>query len=355
MERSYPAVFLGLFAVVVVCVLVVAASVSGTAFSTYNPAWDGTSELRSLAGQTDTRTDIVQETEYYRTADPEGTIVVILSPETPYTGQEVAAIQSFVDRGGTVVVAGDFGTAADQLLAALDAGARLDGALVRDERHYEQGPALPLATNVTAHAYTTDTTQLTLNHGTVLRTDDDENVTRLVETSSFAYLDTNRNDELDDTETLATYPVVAVERVGSGEIVAASDPSLFINAMLDRDGNRQFVRALLGAHDRMGVDVSHAGGLPPAAWVVVTIRDSTILQLGGGLALVLAIARWRRVADAGRALLDRVTAPEPDPPAASWDELLAGLQQRYPEWDEQRLRRVAQTLMNREENSRIDE
>jgi len=355
-ERSYPVVFLAVFALVTVGAVVVAGSVSGAAFSTYNPAWDGTAEMRSLAQETGVRTDIVRDTEYYQTTDPEGTVVVVLSPDTAYTADEATAIREFVDRGGTVVVAGDFGDPTTQLLEDLDVAARLDGTSVRDERHYERSPALPRATNVTTHPYTTAVDQLTLNHATVVRFgDSNTNATRLVNTSSFAYLDTNGNGELDDAETLRTYTVAAVERVNGGSVVTVSDPSLFINAMLDREDNRQFARNVLGAHDRLGVDLSHAGGLPPVAWVVVTARNSAVVQLVGGAALVLGLARWRRIADAGQALLSRLTGPEPEPPTVSRDALLASLQQRHPEWDDHRLRRVVQTLIHREENSETDE
>lgn len=371
MERSYPVVFLAVFAAVTIAALLVAGSVSGAAFNTYNPAWDGTSELRSLADETGARTDIVQDTAYYRTTSPEGTVVFILSPDAEYTPEEVAAIREFLAQGGTLVVAGDFDRQTNQLLADLGVATRLDGTRVRDERNYERGPALPHATNTTTHPYTAGVDQLTLNYATVLRITDtranttriganvttrtDANTTRLVNTSSFAYLDANRNDELDDNETLQTYTVVSLERVGRGEVITVSDPSLFINAMFEQGDNRQFAANILAPHARVGIDVSHTSGLPPVAWTVVTIRNSPLLQLVGGATLVLVIARWRDVTDAGRTLLDRLTEPESDPPAVSQADLLESLQERYPEWDDQRVRRVAQTLIHREEKSQADE
>lgn len=374
MERSYPVVFLALFAVVTIAALLVAGSVSGTAFNTYNPAWDGTSELRSLGDDTGARIDIVQETAYYQTTDPQGTVVFILSPDSAYTPDEVTAIQEFVAEGGTLVVAGDFDRETNQLLADLGVESRLDGARVRDERNYERSPALPHARNTTAHPYTADVDQLTLNHATVLRfTDTSANTTltnadvnattrtgangtiRLVNTTSFAYLDTNGNDELDDNETLQTYTVVSIEQVGRGDVITVSDPSLFINAMLDQGDNRRFAANILTAHDRVGVDVSHTSELPPVAWTVVTIRNAPLVQLIGGVTLVLVVTRWRRVVAAGETLLDRLTDPESEPPAVSQDALLESLEKRYPEWDDQRVRRVAQTLIHREEKSQADE
>lgn len=354
MERSYPAAFLGVFALVTVGALVAATSLSGAAFSTYNTAWDGTSELRSLAQESGANVDVVRDVSDYRTTDPNGTVVFVIAPESTYTDEEAATIRSFVEAGGTVVVAGSFGPDANGLLADLAVASTLDGALVRDERHYDAGPSLPRATNVSDHPYTREVDALTLNHGTVIRMDG-SNATALVNTSGFAYLDANGNDQLDDSETLETYTVVSRERVGRGHVVVASDPSIFINAMLDREGNRQFARNLVDEHDRVAIDVSHASGLPPTAWAVLTVRDSTVLQLLGGIGLVAFVAGRHRLADRGRAVLDQVTSPTPDPPSVGREELIESLARRYPHWDDERLRRVAQTLIHPEKNSKTDE
>jgi len=340
-------VALAAFALVTGTALLVAGSVSGTAFSTYNPAWDGTSELRSEARAAGTEVAVVPNTSHYRALDPEGTVVFVLAPEAAYTAEEAAAVRQFVAAGGTVLVAGDFGPATDRLLADMGVAARLDGAPVRDEDRYTRGPALPVATNVTAHPYTRGVDRLALNHGTVLRLEN-ANATRLVGTSSFAYLDPNRNEQLDDAETIREYPVVAIERVGDGRVIAASDPDLFINAMLGEADNRQFARNVLAAHDRAAIDVSHTGGLPPVAWLVLVVRGSVVAQVVGGLALVAAVVGRTRLFVGVRAALDRVGPERADPPAIGREEVLASLRERYPGWEEERLRRVTQTLMNSE-------
>lgn len=354
-DRPYPVVFLAVFTLVTVGALVVAASVSGTAFNTYNPTWDGTSEMRSIAERTGTETDIVRDSRYYRAADPTNAVVFILSPDSAYTAREVAGIREFVRGGGTVVIAGDLDTlTTNRLLDELGVTSRLNGSLLRDEENFYRGPSLPRATNVTRHPYTTNVPQLTLNHATVVDVDS-PNGTRLVNSSSFSYLDANRNGELDDTETLREYTVVSLERIGRGQVVTAGDPSLFINAMLDQEGNRQFVRNILSAHHRVGIDVSHTGGLPPVAWFVVTVRESLLLQFIGGSVLVLGIAHTGHIVRGVRILRKRVGSSEPDPPTVSREELIASLRQRYSEWDDRRLHRVVENLIDGDENARTDE
>jgi len=351
-DRPYPVVALVVLALLTGSALLVAGSVSGTAFSTYNPAWDGTSELRSEARTIGTEVAVVRNTSEYRSLEGSGTVVFVLAPEEAYAAEEAAAVREFAAAGGTVVVTGDFGPATDRLLAEMGVTARLEGGPVRDEDQYTHGPAFPLATNVTAHPYTRGVDRLALNHGTTLRL---ESATQLVGTSSFAYLDSNRNEQLDGAETLRASPVVAVEPVGDGQVVVASDPDLFINAMLDEADNRQFARNVLGAHDRAAIDVSHAGGLPPVAWVVIAIRGSPVAQVVGGLGVVLAVVGRHRLAGGVRTVADRLGPDRADPPAASHDELVASLREQYPDWDEARLRRVTQTLIESEEKVRTDE
>lgn len=354
MQKSYPLVFLLVFAGVVGVALVGAASVSATPFGTYNPSWDGTSDMRSLADQTGAETHIIRDAEYYQTTAPEGTVVVLLSPESAYTTSEVATLRTFVEQGGTVVVAGDFGSTTNRLLRDLGLGSRLHGALLRDEREYAEGPSLPRATNVTRHPYTADVSQLTLNYATALRVTD-ENVTHLVETSQYSYLDTNRNDELDENETLRRHTVATVERLDRGRVVVVSDPSVFINAMLDHAGNRQFVTNIVETHDRLGIDITHSGGLPPAAWLVVTIRQSPLVQLICGTLLLFLVFNARRIVTGVEEWSEQSGRPMSAQPAVNADELLASLRHNHPDWDEERLERVAQTLIQREENSRTDD
>jgi len=79
------------------------------------------------------------------------------------------------------------------LLSDVGATARLDGALLRDERNYYRSPALPVAQPVEEHPYTSGATDLTLNYGTAVTPND---ATTLVRTSEFAYLDTDRSGSL---------------------------------------------------------------------------------------------------------------------------------------------------------------
>lgn len=363
MRIEYPRALLAAFAFVVLVALLVAGSTSGAAFGAYNPAWDGTAEFRSLADETDTDQEIIRNASAYRTTDPNGTLAVILSPESAYDGPDRSAVSQFVRAGGTVLVADDFGPNANRLLRDVGAEARFDGTPLRDERKYENGPALPIATTAGNHSYTSGVDSLVLNHGTAIDvngtngTAADVNATDatvLAHSSSYAYLDGNRNEELDDDETIASRPVVTVEQVGEGQVVAVSDPSVFINVMAERGDNSRLARNLHDGHDRIALDVSHAGSVPPVRAATLALRDSPLLQLVvGGTILALLVARGGLVpTDVFRRRSGRSESSSPRPDR---ETVVRGVQDRHPEWDADRVERVTQAIMTRETEGGTDE
>lgn len=349
-DWDYPRALLAALAAVTVVALLVVASTSTAAFGTYNPAWDGASDLREVARDTGAEATVARNLEPYDDADPQGRVAVILAPEEPYSEAEAAELRAFLDAGGTLVVADDFGTAGNVLLADLGARSRIDGRLLRDDRFFHQSPALPQATNVSSHPLTADVDRITINHGSAV---DPNGATVLASTSAFAYADANRNGRLDDDEALGSYPVITTEPVGNGTLVVAGDPSLFINVMLDQPGNRAFVRNLFGTHQAVLLDYSHAGGLPPLSLAVLIVRGSAALQILLGLGGLGAIGLWA----SGRwPSIDRLRSSPTDPtPAPSEDELLAYVERQHPDWDDERAERVVRGLKTDRTQSRRDE
>jgi hypothetical protein len=349
-DWDYPRVLLAALAAVTVVSLLVVASTSTAAFGTYNPAWDGASDLREVARDTGADATVARNLGPYGEADPRETVAVVLAPEEAYTDAEASRLRTFLENGGTLVVADDFGTAGNALLADLGADSRIDGTLLRDERSFYQSPELPRATNVTDHRLTAGVEVITLNHASAVHPN---GATVLASTSTFAYADANRNGRLDDEEALGSYPVITTEPVGDGTLVVAGDPSLFINVMLEQPGNAAFVRNLFGANEVVLLDYSHAGGIPPLSLAVLVLRESAALQVLLGLGGLGAIGLWA----SGRwPSLGRIRASPTDPtPILAEDELLAYVERQHPDWDADRTERVVRGLKTDRPQSRRDE
>lgn len=343
---NYPRALLAAYAVVVVLALVVAGTTSSAAFGAYNPAWDGAADLRKVADDAGADATIVRNTSEYGSVDPEDSVAVVLSPDRPYGDREVGDLRGYLADGGTVVVAEDFGPHGNDLLAALGADARVDGRQLRDERHNFRSPALPVATNVTGPPAEAGVEQLTLNHGTAV---EPGNATVLVRSSGFAYLDTDGDEELDDDEALASSPVVTSEPVGDGTVVVVSDPSLLINAMLDREGNRRFVEWLFADREAVLLDYSHTEGVPPLVGAQLTVQRSALLQLLGGLFAVLGVAAWARgrTAAVTERFQRRFRPSAASGPGLEEAALVAYVAAEHPDWEEDRVRRVVRARLSR--------
>jgi len=291
-------------------------------------------------------------------------VAVVLSPDRAYTDREAARVRAFVRDGGSLVVAEDFGSNADPLLDAVGAGTGFDGTLLRDERSEWRSPAMPVATGVTNRSetpYTEEVSALTLNYGTAL--EPGPNATVLVRSSPFAYLDADGDGSLGGNESLGARPVVAVEPVGEGRVVAVSDASVFLNAMLEREGNRRFALNLLGSGERVLVDASHST-VPPLSAALVAVRSSPLLGFGLAVVVFSLVGAWgagwtRRLRSlvpgslpwGGRRGADR---PVPSEDVAV-DALVAYLRRRHPDWEEDRVRRVAQGVLPDGAERREDE
>jgi hypothetical protein len=336
-----PQYVLAFVVVVSVVGLLWAGSTSTAAFGGYNPAWDGSRDARLLADE-DADVAVLRDTAGYEGLDANTSTAVVLSPSEPYSDESLSRLRAFVERGGTLVVASDFDTQANDVLAGVGAGSRVDGRVLRDERFHGASPALPIATNVSNGSYTTGVDRLALNYPSIVVPGG--NASTVVASSAYGYLDVNGNEELDDDEELGSSPVVTTESVGDGTVVVVSDPSVFINTMLDKGDNAAFAGNVF-ATETVAFDYSHSAGLPPLATVVLVLRESALAQLAVGVALVVLAA----LAMGGRRPVERVRdrLGRPDPVSragVSEREVVAFVHDRHPDWDRERAERLAQSI-----------
>ncbi|WP_227357426.1 DUF4350 domain-containing protein [Haladaptatus salinisoli] len=326
--------------------LIIAASTSAASFGAYNSGWDGGSALRTEAKATGATPKVLQETEDYKKVPANESIAFILSPDSSYRFKSQQHIQKYVQNGGTLVVAEDFGRHSDSILQALGIQAHFDGRTVYDKRYNYRSPAMPLARNLSNHSLATNVSALTLNHGTVIRT---QNGTSIAETSGYAFIDSNQNAELDGNETISNYSVVTAHAVGQGRVILVSDPSIFINAMLDRPGNEEFVQNLVRDKSYVLLDYSHSAQIPPLMAAVLIIRDSAIAQIliGGGLLFELAI--WiSNPRLFSRLLPGYSTNEQTHKQLMDRDAMFSYLKRKHPNWEEERIERVVTALQNRD-------
>lgn len=283
---SYPRLLLVALVVTAGVAVMLVGTSSTAAFSPHNTEWDGTSQLQELAADNGT-VAVAASTDRYESVEPSSTTAIVIAPESSYDSTDTERIQRFVEDGGMLVVADDFGPNGNQLLAAVGATARFDGAMLRDRENNFRQSSFPVANNVSEHPTTTTVEQLTLNNGTVI---EPNGATPVVASSSFSYLDPVGADDLDDETAFSSYPVVTVEPVGEGTVLVVSDPSLLINAMLEQPDNEAFAANLVDTNDQTLVDSSHTAATPPLVDGVSWVRETPAVAAVVGVMLVGLVA-----------------------------------------------------------------
>jgi hypothetical protein len=138
-----------------------------------------------------------------------------------------------------------------------------------------------------------------------------------------------------------------VEQVGEGRVIVVGDPSLLINAMLDRPGNQAFVRSMFSAHDRVLLDYSHAGELPLLSVAVLVLRDSTALQALLSSTGITVIGVWTRRPDLLQQMRDKLSRNKFESIYTEPAELTAFVRHRHPDWDDKRIQRVVKEIRHR--------
>lgn len=358
-EVSVPKLVVGAFGLTVVVVVLVAASTSGAAFGAHNVGWEGLSEVRELADDAGVETIVATEARDYEQANPDGTVVLLVGPESTSPEQR-ARLRTFLEGGGTVVVASQDPEIANPLLRTLGTDVRVDGDRLRDERAHDASANFPLVTSVADHDYVAGAEGMALNHGTALTTDGEQIASpsddgdgadgprSLANSSEFSYYDRDGNEILGPEEELASRSVIAHERVGRGEVIAVADPSTFINVMLERQPNRAFVGGVLGAHDRLVLDQTDED-VPPIAASLLLVRTAPAPAILVALALIGVVLAWdrrphRQVGARWRAWRGRGGSAGPERPLDR-EAMSSYVADRYPELEDRHRERVLGGIM----------
>ena len=347
--------------------LLVFASTSTAGFSPYNANWDGTGEFRELA-DSHSESVVAPDIDQYDTIEPNTTTAFVFAPERAYNTTAIAKVREFVEAGGTLVVAGNYGPHGNNLLLEVGATAQFEGRVLRDERHNFRSPAMPIANNISRHQLLTGVDALTLNYGTAI---EPGGSTAIANTSEFAYLDQNGSTTLGEDAELQQYPVVTTESVGEGTVVVVGDPSLFINSMLGESDNRKFATTLIEHRPATLLDQSHTSSPPPLVTTLLLVRSSPVVA-AGILSLLLGLIaamsnrygqhgtpRWKQwIAKIQSALIPPVSqshSATTQSPRADKEALIAQLRERHPDWDDDRIDRVITGVLLKHTNEQDNE
>ncbi|MFH2112164.1 MAG: DUF4350 domain-containing protein [Candidatus Bathyarchaeota archaeon] len=236
---------------------------------------------------------------------PGNTTLFIIGPSTAFSGEEVTWIRNYLHRGGTLVLADDFGTG-NQLLDGLEVEARFSGGLLKDPLFRDKSALLP----ITLHTMYDGVDNVVFNYATVLT---DVNGAEVKAWSSpFSVLEAVGELQPD----MGSWPLVAELSLRTGKLVLVSDSSSFINGMIRRGDNRQLLWAILKGE--AVIDEAHS--MPSRLTVIksgltkaYTVLRSLELRYGFALFIVAGVMAVR-FDDGGEPVdeVDAVMAAHPE-------------------------------------------
>lgn len=214
-----------------------------------NPFWNGLSEMY-VAVEPVRVGNLTQLSGVVK--DRSNSTLLFLGPSKPFRSSEVGIVASYLNGGGRVVLADDFGTG-NGLLEGLGLDVRFSGQLLQDPLFKDRASVLPIIYNFTSPVRVMNVTFVGLDYPTVLTGTGGASV--LAWSTYFSYLSADATPPK-DSSVYGPFPVMASVKVGKGTLVLISDSSVFINGMYGMGSNA----ALLGgfAKGTVVIDESHS-------------------------------------------------------------------------------------------------
>jgi hypothetical protein len=208
-------------------------------YSTLNTQWNGTSALAEkgfIAVSADFTTTL--------SSTNGAAVLLIIGPSRQFSRVEADFIADFVQKGGLLVLADNFGSS-NSLLNLLGLPVRFDDKLLADGLFYRSQPAFPVISDFSSSEFSTGLKELVLDYATVLDIFDGGDVKVLARSSPFSFLDLNQNGQKDTREPSGPFPVLAEVELGRGAVVLFTSPASFANGLIHEANNIRVIENVM--------------------------------------------------------------------------------------------------------------
>ena len=167
--------------------------------------------------------------------DPSNSTILMIGPSKPYSIDDVDAYSGYLNVGGRILLADDFGSG-NSLLYGLGLGVRFSGVPLEDAL-YRERKMMPRVLSIVKSENTIGVDELVTDVPTALINTDGLTVLAYASFSSYVI-----STSLTSMKEYGPYPVVAHASYGRGDLLLVSDSSLFLNSLLDRGDNGYLLR-----------------------------------------------------------------------------------------------------------------
>ena len=254
-------------------------------FRTGNPFWNGYSTFSGNINAT-----AIESLDSLPAGQGSTGAVLVEVPYMPFTEGELSRLRQFANDGGTVVIMDDYGYG-NQALEGLGIEASFSGKPLLDPLFHYKNTLFPRVSSFAPSLnLTAEIAYISMDRSTALLTANGAGV--LAWSSSFSCLDLNGDSAKSSSDALGPFPVAYCQKIGSGLVVAVSDPSIAINSMIGVDGNEEFANAILslnGNYSRVFIDQSHLPREPLDGAKLILAGAHAILSSPAGTLALIAI------------------------------------------------------------------
>ncbi|MBE8539391.1 DUF4350 domain-containing protein [Geoglobus acetivorans] len=278
MRIIYPLlVFIGL----TLLILPVAVPIIKTSaeFSMFSPRWDGCTEFARLVAENGRVVPLMYPYNSVRLGELDG-VLMIIGPDVEFSALEASEVRAFLDNGGTLFIADDFGTA-NGLLSMLGVKARFSKQPLKD-LFYSKRSEFPVVVRINDPSLAEGVERITLNIPSAITGSEGVILTSKVSAVGKAH---------------KSYPIMTELKYGNGRIILLSDPDILTNDMFGE--NRKFIENLvryLGT-GTFYFDEAHHSDFNPYSLTTVYIHRE--LDRARAFQVFLAVAALAVVVESG--------------------------------------------------------
>jgi hypothetical protein len=225
-------------------------------FYPLNNGWNGCSQAYKMAAHP----SLIYS--YSAPLPTDASLILIIGPRSSFQTGETVKLRTFLEAGGTVLLADDLGTG-NALLEGLNVSARFSEKPIADLYFYSRSPSFPLISHFTPGWLSTNLTTIIMDHPSYIEVLNSQSVGVVAFSSSFSFVDSFNNGTLPPTENTQPYPVIATTHVGRGLLVMVANAYVFANEIMNLFDNRALFRNLLSAaNGTVTFDLAHLTKAP---------------------------------------------------------------------------------------------
>jgi len=237
-------------------------------YSIFNTEWSGCSDFASIIIHSGGK--IVPILYPYNTiglSKLKGTLIII-GPNIAFSKSEGNCVKKFIENGGTVFIADDFGTS-NTLLSELNVPLRISKQHLKDI-FYSKNINFPIVAKIYNSTISTNMSYIVLNApSTILISKSSSNIKIIAISSKASIL-----EKSEIVNNMKSYPVMVEVKYGKGRLILLSDPSILCNDMYKV--NKQFMLNLVRYFNSKVyyIDEAHHSDVNPYSIATVYIHQN---------------------------------------------------------------------------------